>query len=420
MGSDPLANIAGRARLAALPETGRRFLAGFSWIALFFAGARASSLASQFLAGRVLGPEEFGRAHLITGMAATVQILPMLGFPFALSRLGGQSDRPGATAAALSAFFVWAALCVGILAGGGAALAPLTGLSAAHWNLCLALSAATALHLTLGGALQGLTRFKERGLSEALYGLASFGTLAVWLSIGRPSAGVLLGSTIAGLSAAALFSLWLLRGQLRATLSAAPLREILPFAALGAFSLMTAALIQTPGRVVLFHLDSARASGIYAAYFMATVQVALALVNMLQAVLIPLASRTEGQREAWDLVRGWWLPAAAALPGVFAVGAGAVIGIMGRSYPKEPLWILLFALAASAILLHSVLAALFAARDMAGLLTATGAGLGAGLLNLLLTLSLAPRLGVAGAALGLAVSHCASAGLLLALMPRRA
>lgn len=409
--------LSGRARHTRMPETGRRFLAGFSWIALFFVGARAASLAGQFLAGRILGPAEFGRAHLIMGMAASLQILPMMGFPFALSRSAGTNDRTDATTAALSAFFVWAALCVGILVANDNVLAPLAGLTGPLWTICVALSGVTAMHLTLGGALQGLMRFRARGISEALYGLASFATLALWLSFGKPSADALLGSTLIGLSAAALLSLWLLRDHLSVPLRAAPMREVLPFAALGAFSIITAALIQTPGRVVLFHLDSARASGIFAAYFMATVQVALALVNMLQAVLIPLASRADGQREAWDLVRRWGLPVTAVLPGMFAIGAAAVIGIMGRSYPLEPLWVLIFALAASAILIHSVLSALFAARDMRGLLTATGAGLGAGLLNLLLTLSLSPHFGVTGAALGLALSHAASAAVLILLMP---
>lgn len=414
--------VAGRARLAALPETGRRFLAGLSWIAVFFAGARAASLGAQFLAGRLLGPDEFGRAHLVMGVAASIQILPMLGFPFALSRAGAgrpdSADRRDATNALIGASLVWGLFCVLGLAASGPVLSPVVGLDHHAWGLCIALAAATALHLTLGGALQGLGRFKERGVSEAVYGLASFTAVALWLSWGTKAASAIVGSYVIGLVAAGTVSLWRLRGTLRSALKAAQLKEALPFATLGALTVVGSALIQTPGRVVLFHLDSPRAAGIFSAYFMATVQVGLALVNMLQAVLIPLASHREGQREAWTMLRRWGPPAAVALPGLFAIGAAAVIAIMGRSYPLEPLWVLLFALAASAILVHSVLAAVFAARDLSGLLTSIGASLGAGLLNLLLTLSLAPHFGVAGAAFGLALSHAASAGVLLIIIPK--
>lgn len=410
---------AGRGRLQTLPETGRRLLEGLSWVALFFTAARAASLGAQFLAGRVLGPDEFGRMHLVMAVAASVQILPMLGFPFALSRSAGDTrgpdDAQASSGPAVAAFLVWAGCCVAGLLANGRLLGPLAGLDEASWTLCVVLAAATALHLTLGGALQGAARFRERGLSEAVYGLASFTTLALWLAW-RPSGEALVGGYVLGLAAGSLHSLWRLRGSLGG--GPGGLNGTLPFATLGALFTVSAALIQTPGRFVLYHMESARAAGLYSAYFVATVQVALALGNMLQAVLVPLASRRDGQRDAWAMIRYWGLPAAVGLPGLFALAASAVIAIMGRSYPLEPLWVLLFALAASAVFVHYVLAAVFAARDLRGLLASVGASLGAGLMNLLLTLYLAPRFGVSGAALSLGLGHAASAAVLILLMPR--
>lgn len=410
--------VAGRGRLRALPETGRRLVEGLSWVALFFTGARAASLGAQFLAGRVLGPDEFGRMHLVMAVAASVQILPMLGFPFALSRASGeargQGEAPPSSGPVVAAFLVWAGCCVAGLLANGRLLGPLAGLDEASWTLCVVLAAATALHLTLGGALQGAARFRERGLSEAVYGLASFTALALWLAW-RPSGEALVGGYILGLAAASLHSLWRLRGSLGA--SSDGLNGTLPFATLGALFTVSAALIQTPGRFVLYHMESARAAGLYSAYFVATVQVALALGNMLQTVLVPLASRRDGQRDAWTMVRDWGLPAAVGLPGLFALAASAVIAIMGRSYPLEPLWVLLFALAASAVFVHYVLAAVFAARDLRGLLASVGASLGAGLLNLLLTLYLAPRFGVSGAAVALGLGHAASSAVLIFMIP---
>lgn len=421
MASRPGFAVSGRARLGALPDTGRRLIEGLSWVALFFTGARAASLGAQFLAGRVLGPDEFGRMHLVMAVAASVQILPMLGFPFALSRASGGArspvEAPPPAGPTVAAFLVWAGFCVAGLLANGRLLAPLAGLDARSWTLTVVLAAATALHLTLGGALQGASRFRERGLSEAVYGLASFSSLALWLAW-RPSGEALVGAYVFGLAAAASYSLWRLRGSLGEAWSASVLTSALPFATLGALFTVSAALIQTPGRFVLYHTESARTAGLYSAYFVATVQVALALGNMLHTVLVPLASRQDGQRDAWAMVRNWGLPLAVGLPGFFALAASAVIAVMGRSYPLEPLWVLLFALAASAIFIHYVLAAVLAARDLDGMLASVGASLGAGLLNLLLTLSLAPRFGVSGAAVGLGLSHAASAAVLVFLIPR--
>lgn len=413
-----------RARVARLSEQKRRFLEGFSWIAAFFVAARAASVVTQFLAARLLGPEEFGRAHLVIAVAAVVQVLPMLGFPFALARSSGTHPedprRPAFVASALTAFLAWAAVCLLGLFASGPALVTTTGVSPALWTLCLSLAAATAAHLTLGGALQGLGRFRQRGTAEAVYALSALGLLGAVVLAGRADASALVVCLVAGLALASAYELWALRDGLAAPRHWAPLRELLPFATLGTVIVVSAALVQAPGRIVLFHLDSARAAGVYSAYFTATIQVSLSLGNMVQAVLIPLASRSEGQHEAWDMLGRWGPRAALALPVAFAALSSLVMAVLGRSYPLDWAWIVLFSVAATAVLAHSLLAALFAARDLKGLFISIAGSMLAGLTNLLLTLSLAPGLGVAGAALGLAVGHAAGVAFYLANAPRRA
>lgn len=413
-----------RSRVARLSEQRRRFVEGFSWIAAFFIAARAASVVTQFLAARSLGPEEFGRAHLVIAVAAVIQVLPMLGFPFALARSGGTHPddprRPAFVASALTAFLAWAAACVLGLYASAPALVATTGVAPGLWSLCLALAAATAAHLTLGGALQGLGRFRERGVAEAVYGVCALGLVGTAFALGVGDARALVLCLIAGLAVASSYELWALRDGLAAPRRFGELRELLPFATLGTVIVVSAALVQSPGRIILFHLDSARAAGVYSAYFTATIQVSLSLGNMVQAVLIPLASRSEGQAEAWDLLERWGLRAALALPLGFAALSAAVMAVLGRSYPLSWTWIALFSVAATAVLGHSLLAALFAARDLRGLFISIAGSLAAGTANLLLTLSLAPSLGVAGAAVGLAVGHAAGVVLYLANAPRRA
>lgn len=411
-------------KVAQLSEHKRRFVEGFSWIAAFFLAARAASVVTQFLAARSLGPEEFGRAHLVIAVGALIQVLPMLGFPFALARSSGtqpEDPRRGSfVAAALTAFLAWAAACMLGLYASGPALVATTGVAPGLWSLCLMLAGATALHLTLGGALQGLGRFRERGIAEAVYALCSLTLVLGALTTGRGDARTLVLCLVTGLSCASTYGLWALRDGLAAPRHFGTLRELLPFATLGTVIVVSAALIQAPGRIILFHLDSARAAGVYSAYFTATIQVSLSLGNMVQAVLIPLASRSEGQHEAWELLERWGAKSALALPVCFAALSTAVMAVLGRSYPLEWSWIALFSLAATAVLGHSLLAALFAARDLRGLFISIAGSLAAGLTNLLLTLSLAPGMGVAGAALGLAVGHAAGVAFYLANAPRRA
>ncbi|MFH1723769.1 MAG: oligosaccharide flippase family protein [Elusimicrobiota bacterium] len=392
-----------------LPETGESFLRGFSWIAAFFVLARVSTFLAQFLAARFLGPDEYGQAHLVIAMAAVVQILPMIGFPLALSRFGasaeGEAERGRIVSTTLLVFLIWAAASLGLLSWLSPELAAASALSREAWTLCAALAFLTSLHLVAGGSLQGLTRFRERGIVEALYGLLALAFLAGFLARGHATYQALIGSYLAGLALAAAYGFWRIRPYIRLTIDPKVLRDVLPFAFLGTVHILAMALIQAPGRIVVFHLDSARAAGIYSAYFTATVQVALAFVNMILAVLVPLASREQGQREAWSALRGFRPAAGLLLAALFALGAWLALSLLGRSYPIRPDWLALFAVAAALVLLHGVMAALFAARDLGGLSVSAGGMLAAGLGNLGFNLLLTPAWGLTGAALSLCLGY---------------
>ncbi|GAF87899.1 unnamed protein product, partial [marine sediment metagenome] len=165
------------------------------------------------------------------------------------------------------------------------------------------------------------------------------------------------------------------------------------------------ALVQAPGRITLFHLDSAKAAGIYSAYFMATAQIALAIVNMIHAVLIPLSSRAQGQRNAWKALKSVTPGHIAALAAGFGLAAWLAFFFMGRSYPMRWVWLIPFAVSAAFILLHGVIAAVFAARDLRGLYISIGGSLTAGLGNFLFNLLLTPTWGMTGAAISLSLGY---------------
>jgi len=93
-------------------------LKGFSWIAVFFVLARVLSLLTQFLAAKFLGPAEFGKTSLVMALAAVIQILPMLGFPLAMSRFAASAaDDPSRARTVSSTFLVFLFWAVAALTG---------------------------------------------------------------------------------------------------------------------------------------------------------------------------------------------------------------------------------------------------------------------------------------------------------------
>lgn len=401
-------------------EKGEAFLRGFSWIASLFAGARLSTFLVQLVGARSLGPAVYGTAHMVTAVASIAQVTPMLGFPLAVSHFTASTRdellRGRLAATGLIVFALWAAACAAAAALLGPALTAASGLSSEAWTLAAILALATAVHHTIAGALQGLGRFRDRGAVEAAYGVLALLALAAFLALGHTSYRTLVGSYVVGLVGASVLSVSLVFSRVKGGFDASLIPTLLPYAAAGTAHVLSAALIQAPGRLITFHLHDAAQTGVFAAYFACTVQVALAVSNMLQAVLLPLASDPERRGTDWRalrdsvpalLVGGW---------AVFSAVAAVALTLLGRGYPLRADWVLAFGAAASLVCAHGAAATLFFSRGSAGLKDASLGALLAGIGNLLANLALTPRYGTTGAAASLCIGY----GLGLAFYLRRA
>jgi O-antigen/teichoic acid export membrane protein/glycosyltransferase involved in cell wall biosynthesis len=411
---------------APAPHRRRALLSGLGWIGALYTAARASTLLTQLLAGRLLGPVEYGRANLVIAASAFLQIVPMLGFPLATSKLiaeeRDEARRARLVSTALASFAVWAAVSLPLIAIGRHWLGRAMGLPPELFNLAALLAAATALSQVLGGPLLGLKRFAHRGLAEIVYGLSAPILLgALVLTLGADYRAMIL-AFVAALLASSAYALWSLRRYLRPAFEPSFVTAVGRYAAMATLTLFSTACVLAPARLFLnWHAD-AYAVGVFSAYFTSTVQVALAFLYMLQAVLVPMASGADGQRDIWSLFRRWSAPAMIAAWAFFSATAAAGIALFGRRYQFDPIWTAAFAGAAAVILLHGVVSSLYAARDYAGLRVSVAGALAAGLGNVALTAQLVPKFGVLGAALALMLSF--AGGLMLygsfALWERRA
>lgn len=405
------------------PKTEETLLRGFSWIALWFVIARVVSIFTQFIAARWLGPEAFGVAHLVIAVAAIVQTGISLGFPLALTRFGSAEEsaesRKKTLSTTLICFLVWTGILLAVTTSMRGSLGTYSNLPPQLWIFAVLLASLTALHHTIGGALQGLRRFGERGIAEAVYALGTLACFVATLLLKDASTNALIGSLIAGLGLGSMYGLAKISDILKPVLDRGVMREVLPFAVLGTVNILSVALIQAPGRIAVFHFASPASAGIFSVYFMATLQVALALGNMLQAVLVPIASRERGQRDAWELFGLVKLPAAAAAFAGFSLTTLLAATLMGDRYPVEPLWIALFAAAGTLAILHGTMASLFAARDLRGLLVSISGSLITGACNAAINMLLTPRWGIAGAGTALVVSYAVGLGWFTFELPAR-
>ncbi|HXS99797.1 MAG TPA: oligosaccharide flippase family protein [Elusimicrobiota bacterium] len=397
------------------PHRRRTLLSGLGWIGFFFTAARGSTLLTQLLAGRVLGPAEYGRANLVVAAAAYLQIIPMLGFPIATSKLiaeeHDEARRARLVSTSLASFAAWAILSLPLMALAHHWLARAMNLPSELFALSALLASATALSQVLASPLLGLKRFAHRGLVETVYGFSAPVLLVAFvLAFGADYRSMILAFSVSLLLSSA-YALWTLRRYLRPAFEPGFVRAVGRYAATATLTLLSTACVLAPARLFLNRHASAHEVGLFSAYFTTTVQVALAFLTMLTSVLIPMASGADGQREIWPLFRRWSAPAVAGAWVFFFATAVAGLKLFGRRFNFDLGWAAAFAGAAALILLHGAASAIYAARDYSGLRVSVAGALAAGLGNVALTGWLVPRAGVLGAALALILSFSAGVAL---------
>lgn len=410
---------------APAPHRRRTLLSGLGWIGVLYTAARGSTLLTQLLAGRILGPTEYGRANLVIAAAAYLQIIPMLGFPLATSKLVAdehdEASRARLISTALASFVVWALISLPLMAVAHGWLVRAMGLPAELFALSALMATATALSQVLASPLLGLKRFAHRGLVETVYGFSAPVLLSALVFALGPDFRAMILAFSGALLASSAYALWTLRRYLRLAFEPGFVKAVGRYAATASLTLLSTACVLAPARLFLNRHSSPHEVGLFSAYFTTTVQVALAFLYMLQAVLVPMASGAEGQRELWSQFKRWGAPALAGAWGFFLATAVAGIALFGRRYNFDLGWAAAFAGAAALILLHGAASSLYAARDYSGLRVSVAGALAAGLGNVLLTANLVPRFGVLGAALALILSFAGGLFLygLFALAERR-
>ncbi len=388
-------------------------LRGLGWIGALFGLAKASTLLTQIAAGRLLGPEEYGRANLALAAVSYLQILPMLGFPTAIGKLlAAESDntrRARFVSTALASFFAWTLLVMPLLAVVHRILESALGLPPSLYALTLVLAALNAVYIVVASPLLGLKRFAHRGLVESVYGAAAPVALAAaYLAFGKDHRSMLIAAG-ASWGLGALYALWCLRRWLAPAWEPEVLRAVWRYAAVATLNLLSVACVLAPARFALHTAGGAAQVGLFSAYFTASLQVAMALLHMLQSVVVPLASDERGQKEAWALARRGALPGLLAAWVLFAGALVAALAVFGRRYTLDWSWILVFSGAAALSLLHGTMSALYAARDFSGLRVSVTGGLITGAANIALVVKLAPTWGVSGAGFALAASFALGA-----------
>ncbi|OGS13554.1 MAG: hypothetical protein A2234_03975 [Elusimicrobia bacterium RIFOXYA2_FULL_58_8] len=391
------------------PDLGaRQFIKHLSWIGISFALAKVISSLVNIAAGRMLGPQEYGKINVLVAAGAAISPFLVAGLGNSVVKYGViKEDRDRVFTTAGAVFLGLVLLIVPVTLLFRASLCLFFGIDAKMLFLALAYAVSTTSFLMASSMQQASGSFPGRGWSE----IAFSALLAAGFFLGVHFLGrvyqAMAYAYIAAFGGLALF--WLLRIGRATTFSLLNKEQFLRMSEYGIYSFgggLASFFIFNVQGLILNACRSPREVGIYAAYYTATFGIAGYLGYAVNTVLFPKASASTNRRRLWELAAKGWAYLAPASVLLFMAAEAAVLSLMGKhQYGMDARLMFLFALCSTLLLAQSSLSQIMVSGGLKASRLALLLSWGAGTLNFTSCLLLIPRWGIAGAALAFILTY---------------
>jgi len=392
-----------------LGDNTRAFFQAITSIGTFYLVAKLLTASTQILAGRWLGPSEYGLANVVIASSNLLAIPLQLGFAPAVSKFPAmetsQDSQADIVSTAIWVNLLWVLPCVALLYWFEGYVSRILQLSAEVYLWSLVCSCLLTCYTLMCSALQGVRLFSQRGKVEVIYASVFAATFAIsfWFFEFRYVA--LVVSLLAALFFSSLAAICYLRDWIRPVVSKQAVRSIKSYALAPVINSIAMTLIMAATPIILLSYMSPREVGIYSAYNLGSVMIAGTLSGIVGTVVGPLSSLPLHNKNAW--IRLFKSAPSVILGGIaFFCGTSIVVlKLVGNGYPVELLWLLLFAGSAALSLVFSIALTLLYYRDESGLWLGVGGMVISGVVCLAGSLWAIPRAGISGAALALLTSY---------------
>ena len=385
------------------PEAGaKEFIKHLSWIGVSFALAKVISSLVNIAAGRMLGPQEYGKINILVSTGAAISPFLIAGLGNSMIKYGVvKEDRDRVFSTAGAVFLGLILLISSFTLLFRAPISSFFGIGVKMLFLALAYAVSTSSFLMASSMQQASGSFSGRGLSEITFSAL----LAAGFFLGVRYLGRLYEAMayayIAAFGCVALF--WLFRIGRVTKLSLLGKEQFFRMSEYGAYSFgggLASFFLFNVQSLILNASLPPREVGIYAAYYTATFGIAGYLGYAVNTVLFPKASASTNRKRLWELAAKGWTYLAPAMVLLFVAAEAAFLSLMGKhQYGMDARLMFLFALCGTLLLAQSSLMQILASGGVKALRLGMFLVWGAGTFNFIACLLLIPRLKITGAAL---------------------
>ncbi len=399
-------------------ERVRVFVSHLGWVSLGFVVAKALTVAVNVLAGRWLGPAEYGRYNLALSVGAFSSPLMFGGLYLSVVRAVSSAaprDRGRFYGTTLTL-----AAGMGLLWGAvfWALQGPLCrwlGAPPFLYQEGIAYGAAYGIFLLMTSFLQAESDFRLRAFSEMIFAAVFLTVFLAWGRLNETHVSAV-GALIAGYAAGGLYLLTRKSGLFRFGFSRDAAAALISYGAWAMVSALCQSFQMFFLRFVVNRHLSVADVGLLSAYTLSSLFLGFYLAWIFTLVLFPAAAAHPDRAALWRKMQRGGVRLALPMAVFFGLSQAGALWVLGDDYLFR--WDLLIPLALTAVAAvgQSVLGGLAASEGARGLRWTVGVNAATALLTVLMGLFLIPRWGLRGAVATYLITY--AAGLLL-LIPAR-
>jgi O-antigen/teichoic acid export membrane protein len=394
------------------------FFKHLSWVMAGFVVARILTVMVNLVAGRWLGPHEFGLYNL--GVATGGALLPFLAWGLGSANVRFSSSTPDHRSMINGTAFV---LQTGLLFVGAIGLVLTRSILYTYFHISpgifwggLGYSVGFALFLFGVSFSQIEGRFKERAFAESGFAVVFTGLFFASICYGCRDYRAVLHALGGGYLVVGIL-LWFVEGK--RVVGCFSREWVLPLLGFGGLWMVDMASFFLQAFLLRFITNiflSSSDVGVLSLYSLASISAAVTFATVFLTVFLPFAAGHGRRIDLWDrllrLSRRTFFPL---LLGFVVLQLGVVV-FAGKSYPFDPLFLGVMALASVLCLFQFNAGTLLSAHGVRGYLWVAGVRLGTALVFGATAFWLIPRWGLLGAG----ISYCLIFGsAALALLPGR-
>ena len=371
----------------------------------------------QILAGRFLGPAEYGKYALVQSIAMFFYIPMTFGINTALVKYNAENEdcqrQRKIIAAVFSIVLVLSLVSAAAILFLTPGLAKLFSVSVQIIELALVFCLFYVPYVILTSRLQSLHRMKRYSFFQACYGFLALAFLLLFFfnkEVNFEAAVLSVCFSFFAVSAMIIFSI---RDCLSFSVDAYWVKKIMRYGLYSAVGGVAAIFYTNIDKILINKYMSIAQTGIYRVYYGAFITLALSVFSIFNTVFFPAASRNLNKNNLFKKINKvapyllvFGLP-------FLMISGFIVIKLYGRQYPFDFSLAALFSVAAILICLDGIYCWLMNSVGVAGVKVTAAGAVALALVSVSFNFLLIPRIGFEGAVISIILGYSASIAVVL-------